>query len=269
MAVAGVVSAPVHADVGGSIAYGYWDVDGGDSTMGGVIVLNGSGEATTNGGSTVYGNVSLSSSGQELGNWGGSMGLTGVVVGIKGDFGNVSLGDGGSGAHLGQLAGDRWDVTDGARYRHAIGYTNSFEGITFRVTSDPSSDDATTPLVDESGVNSFGLQGTFGGVTVGFGQEDDDSVIGASMSFGDIGLAIHQVSWDATDDTSLAIKVSYSAGAVSASYVTDTMDDADITKSQLDVSYDLGGGAAIKLRNRAADVGGGTEYTRILLSVGF
>ena len=273
MAVAGVVSAPVHAGVSGSMAYGYWDkgdtieldptdplfgtvIAVGDSMMGGILVLSASGESTTNGGSTVYGNFSLSASGQELGNWDGSYGSTGVVVGIKGDFGNISLGDGGSGAHLGQLAGDRMDVTRGDNYRHAIGYTNSFEGITIRATSDPS----------ETGENTFGLQGVFGGVTVGFGKEADDTVIGAAMSFGDIGLAIHSTDWDAINESSLAIKVSYSAGDLSASYQTEDLDG--YVKSQLDVSYSLGGGAAVSLRNRADDSDSG-EYTRILLSTSF
>lgn len=264
MAVAGVVAGPVSADVGGSAAMGYWDNPNGEAAVGSILVLNMSGETTTNGGSTVYGNVSLSASGQEVG-VGSTLATTGSVVGIKGDFGNVSFGDGGSGAHLAQFAGDRHDVTQTARYRHAIGYTNSFGDITFRVTMDPGEDNVATP-VDE-GYTSMGVQGTFGPVTVGYGMEADDSVFGAKMSFGDFGLAMHQTDWDDIDDTSLAIKVSYSAGDISASYQTE--DKADVVRSQLDVSYDLGGGAAISLRNRASDVPADGEYTRVLLSVGF
>lgn len=269
MAVAGVVSAPAFAGVGGSAALGYWGSDDyndgtakvGEAMVGGVLVLNASGEAQTNGGATVYGSMSLSASGQENG-VGSTLATTGTVVGIKGGFGNISIGDGGSGAHMGQLAGDRYDVTDGGRYRHSFGYTNTFGPITMRATTD----------LSDTGVDTFGLQGVFGGVTVGVGTEDEDTVIGAAMSFGDVSLAIHSTSWDASNDDSLAIKVSYSAGDVSASYQTETMDDADTTKNQLDVSYNLGGGAAISLRNRDQDATGTSiysNYTRILLSVGF
>ncbi len=98
------------------------------------------------------------------------------------------------------------------------------------------------------------------------------------MSFGDLGLAIHATDFDAASvtgfgaDDSIAIKISYSAGDLSMSYVTETLDTADTTRTQLDVSYDLGGGAAVKLRSRDDDAAATTEwshYNRLLLSVGF
>ncbi len=269
MAVAGAVAGPAQAGISGSLAMGYWDYSDADTTndskVGAVYVINVAGEAQTNAGATVYGSLSLSGSDQEIGT-GATVTTTGGVVGIKGGFGNVSIGDGGSGAHYGQFAGDRFDVTQGARYRHAIGYTNTFGPVSVRVTTDPS----------EDGENSFGIKGTFGMVTVGAGQEGDDTTIGASASLGAFGLAIHSTSWDAAstsgvaaDDTSLAIKASYSAGDLSASYQTESLDDGDNTRGQLDIAYDLGGSTAVKLRHRTDDVTDSNEYTRLLLSISF
>ncbi|MDH5353184.1 MAG: porin [Gammaproteobacteria bacterium] len=278
MAVAGVVSAPAFAEVSGFGSMGIKMTDSAgvsDTQVVGIFGLNASGEAQTNGGSTVYGNLSLTySNGEVYGTTGADFTTTGAVVGIKGDFGNIHLGDGGSGIHLAQLAGDRMDVSVGGRTRNSIGYTNSFGDITFRVTSDPSESNGVTasggiPVsLDAEGTTSVGIQGTFSGVTVGFGQEEDDSTVGAAMSFGDIGLAIHSTSWDLVDDSSVAVKLSYSAGDVSASFQTESFSDIDYDRSQIDVAYSLGGGASVKFRSRMDD-DEANEYTRIMLGLNF
>ncbi len=273
LAVAGAVSAPAFADVGGFGGMGLKATDDGtnsDTQVIGIFGLNASGETQTDGGSTVYGNLSLTSSNGEMhGQNGGNFSVTGAVVGIKGDFGNLFLGNGGSGVHYAQLAGDRFDVSDSDRTKNAIGYDNTFGAISFRVTSDPSDSNGETVIGAGEGTTSVGLQGVFGGVTVGVGQEEDDTTVGASMGFGDIGLAIHSTQWDVADDDSLAIKISYSAGAVSAYYMTETMDGTDNTRGQLQIGYSLGGGAALTLRNRTDDLVDANEYTRLMLSLGF
>lgn len=274
LAVAGVVAAPMaaQAEIGGYAQIGYWDktVDG--PSLGGIIGITMSGEATTDGGSTVYGFVSLTASGQDIG-VGSPLATTGSVVGIKGDFGNISFGDGGSGAHLAQFAGDAHDVTVSARYRHSFGYTNTFGDIKFRVTQDISDDwdKSLGSPGDQEGATTVGVQGTFGGVTVGFGQEDEDTVVGAKMSFGDISLAIHSTDWDNGDDSTPAIKVSWSSGRTSLSYFTEdrTIGGVDNTRTQIDGSYSLGGGASVKLRVRTDDLNDGREYTRLMLAISF
>ncbi len=273
LAVAGAVSVPAFADVSGFGSMGLKATDDGttsDTQIVGIFGLATSGETQTDGGSTVYGNLSLTSSNGEMhGRTGADFSVTGAVVGIKGDFGNIFLGNGGSGVHYAQLAGDRFDVSDSDRTKNSIGYDNTFGNISFRVTSDPSESNGETVIGAGEGTTSIGIQGVFGGVTVGVGQEEDDTTVGAAMSFGDVGLALHTTSWDVADDSSLAIKVSYSAGAVSAYFMTETMDDADVTRSQLQVGYSLGGGASVTFRSRMDDATEANEYTRILLGMSF
>ncbi len=270
MAVAGVVAAPVQADIGGSLGMGILSGDVVDQVYG-ILVLNMNNEVMTDSGMTVYGNLSLSYDSPEPGNFNGAFAFTGLVVGIKGDFGNVHIGDGGSGVHLAQFAGDRFDVSQGGRYRHAIGYTGNFGGITVRATQDPN-DGGPAATTDED-YTTFGIKGTFAGVEVGFGQEDEDTTIGARYGMGDWSFAVHSTEWDdatipvsGSDDSSIALKVGWSGGMVSASFQTEELNDR--TKSQIDAAYNLGGGAAVKLRIRMDDVDSG-EYTRLLLTVGF
>jgi hypothetical protein len=269
LAVVGAFSTSVQAGVSGFAGFGYWsnpdatDADNANAKtrINGLFGLNMSSSVETDGGSTVYGNVSLTKSGgrapmaQSTQLW-----ITGAHVGIKGAFGDVFLGNGGSGASHGQFAGDRHDVTINGRRNESVGYRNTVGPASFTVTMDPAKD----------GVSSMGVSGTFSGVTVGFGKEDKDTVVGAKMAFGAIGVALHKTTWDNGDDSGPAIKVSYSAGAISASYQTEsrTTGGVDNVRSQIDAAYSLGGGAAVKLRNRANDANT-SQYTRILLTTSF
>jgi hypothetical protein len=261
MAIASVVSAPAYAAVGGFGSMGIKSSDAvgvaGGTEIIGIFGLNASGSTETNGGSTVYGNLSLTSSNAEMsGQSGANFFVTGTVVGIKGGFGDVFFGNGGSGVHMAQLAGDRHDVSQGGRTRNGVGYQNSFGPVSLRVTTDPS----------DSGVSSMGVQGQVAGITVGVGMEDKDTTVGASMGFGAMSVAVHSTTWDAPSDTSVAVKLSYAAGDVSASFQTETL--ASNTKSQIDASYALGGGASVKLRSRMDDTKTG-EYTRVMLGMSF
>jgi hypothetical protein len=269
LAVVGAFSTSVQAGVSGFAGFGYWtnpdaaDTNNSDAKtrISGLFGLNMSSSVETDGGSTVYGNVSLTHSNQRAPQ-AKTIGLfvTGAHVGIKGAFGDVFLGNGGSGASHGQFAGDRHDVTINGRRNESMGYRNTVGPVSFTVTSDPAKD----------GVSSMGLSGTFSGVTVGYGKEDEDSVIGAKMDLGAIGLALHKTTWENGDDSGPAIKVSYSAGAMSASYQTEsrTSGGMDNVRSQLDAAYSLGGGAAVKLRHRTNDADSG-QYTRVLLTTSF
>jgi hypothetical protein len=262
MAIASVVSAPAYAAVSGFGNMGIKSTTAvgaaGGTEVIGIFGLNANGSVATNGGSTVYGNLSLTSSNAEMvGQTGANFFVTGAVVGIKGGFGDVFFGNGGSGVHMAQLAGDRHDVSQGGRTRNGIGYQNSFGDVSFRVTTDPSN----------NGVASMGVQGKFSGVTVGVGSEDKDTTVGASMGFGAMSVAVHSTTWDAPSDTSVAVKVGYSAGDVSASFQTEDL--AGNVRSQIDASYALGGGATMKLRSRTDDASAAGEYTRLMLGLSF
>jgi len=277
MAIAGVISAPVHAAghsespaIGGFGQMGVKSTDAAGTEIIGIFGITASGSTETNGGSTVYGNLSLTSSNAEMaGQNGSNFTVTGAVVGIKGGFGDVFLGNGGSGVHLAQFGGDRQDVSQGNRTRNGIGYQNSFGDLKVRVTTDLSDDNSSATGLQE-GVNSMGVQYTVSGITLGAGTEGDDTTIGAKMSFGDIGVAVHSTSWDVAaadgDTGSLGMKLSYSSGDVSASYQAETFGGR--SKSQIDAAYSLGGGVSLKLRSRMDDVASG-EYTRLMLAMGF
>jgi hypothetical protein len=263
MAIAGVVSAPAYAGVSGFGNMGLKSTDAADTEVVGIFGLNANGSVETNGGSTVYGNLSLTSSNAEMsGQSGANFFVTGTVVGIKGGFGDIFLGNGGSGVHMAQLAGDRHDVSQGNRTRNAVGYQNSFGDVSFRVTSDMSKSNGTT-----AGVTSAGVQFKVAGITVGAGMEDADTTVGASMGFGAMSVAVHSTTWDVVSDSSVAVKLGYSAGDVSASFQTEDL--AGNVKSQLDASYALGGGATVKLRSRMDDAGAAGEYTRVMLGLSF
>ena len=187
---------------------------------------------------------------------------------------------------MAQFAGDRFDVSDGKRYRQGFGYTGDFGGITVRATSDPSDDNGTIPAdptatppvlqQDVEGVTTFGIKGTFAGFEVGYGQEDEDVTIGVRYGMGDWTFAAHATEWDLAtttqaqaapgEDSSVALLVGWSGGNWSASYQTEELNNR--TKSQFDGAYNLGGGAALKLRVRMDDIDA-DEYTRLLLTVGF
>ncbi len=286
LAVAGAVSAPAYAEFGGSINLGYKSTPATDEIVTGGIILNYNGEVQTNGGSTVYSNVSYSHSGNDFQGKNDTI-ITGAVVGIKGGFGNISLGDGGNGGNYAEFADDNFDSTNG--HKESIGYANEFGPVSILITYDPTDvardiawgdgeDQNTIEYADT--VLTYGAKVDIGPVTLGasnasYGSDLDIMIFGAEAGFGDFGVAAHMASYDndANKPTNTAIELKWASGDFSAAFASHTLDyddstQDDNTRNEINIGYALGGGASINFRHRDDDAGT-WEYDRIVLATSF
>jgi hypothetical protein len=202
-----------------------------------------------------------------------------VYVGVKGGFGDLRVGEIPLAVEYGQVANDIFDVGD--EINGGISYTGSFGPVGLIANYSPA------PNQDAMGV---GVKFGMGGFNIGLGAEDRDEKMNASagVSFGYAGASIGLHYWtkeaeeavagaaQADDLTSIAAKVGYDFGAISAAltYATQT-DDGGVDESaiRLDLGYGLGGGMEISTRITAAtdDNNGDNDQTdwRIQLAKSF
>merc|ERR1712129_215001 len=103
-------------------------------------------------------------------------------------------------------------------------------------------------------------------MTFGLGVEERDFTLGAKTKLGGLTAAFHVTKWEdevesgygTSADHSLAVQLTYKTGNLEMSYQGESLDSQ--LKSQVDVSYDLGGGTSVKFRSRADDLKS-AEYT--------
>ncbi|MEE9321823.1 MAG: porin [Granulosicoccus sp.] len=267
VAIAGIAAAPMIAtadttlsgDVQLQIKGSDADGDAGDAQIAAGDVLFGLvAEHELNSGLTGYGSLRFDY--DALSNAGGSAvdaagdavkgGPSGdsVYVGVKGGFGDLRVGEIPLAVEYGQVANDIFDV--GAEINGGISYTGSFGPVGLIANYSPA------PNQDAMGV---GVKFGMGGFNIGLGAEDRDELMNASagVSFGYAGASIALHYWTmeaaagADDLTSIAAKVGYDFGDVSAAltYATQTDDGAvDESAIRLDLGYGLGGGMEISTR---------------------
>jgi len=216
---------------------GKWTMSGDDST------LNIAATDTLANGLTGYGNYRLDSGLAETGTTGDA-----IHIGVKGDFGDVRIGNVPNAIEYGQMAGDI--LSDiGSAQDGGMSYTNAFGGVTLGLNFSPSQNQDTVGA---------GIKFSAGGFSVGLGAGDQNDAsrlsIGASYALGGITLAAHLGDLDTHEV--LALKASGSAADFTwgITYAANQADGADVggagddNKVRLDLGYGLGGGWGVSAR---------------------
>ncbi len=180
------------------------------------------GATTDLGFGTGYGNMRLDAEGPNV------VEGDAIKVGVKGDFGDVSLGDVGSAVGKGLLGGDLLDEATGCSA--CLAYTNSFDGLGLKVAADPAGNYQT--LADDGSVAnkgkdwgvSVGVDYSISGVALGAGtyQRGDDSwtAVGAGYNLNGIALGVSYEMIEGTGATDLTGEDEASNIGASAYYTT-------------------------------------------------
>jgi len=231
----------------------------------GDVRLNIAASQETSTGSTVFANYRLDADGLS----GTALTADSVKVGVKADFGTITLGNNDAATALAEFAGDM-DV-DPSPSIPSVVYTNSFDAVTVAAGISPDGDaDATT----------VGVQFAADAFTAGFGMVASDkigdySMVGASVPFGDFGFGITTGTvgtGPSTDADYTAFKVSWASGDISASFQSETTDlgaGMDGATNQIDVAYALSSNASIKFRNYDDSDDSTAAFNRVGLSLAF
>lgn len=235
---------------------GKWTMSGDDST------LNIAATDTLSNGLTGYGNYRLDS-----GLSGTDTGGDSIHIGVKGDFGDIRIGEVPSAIEYGQMAGDILRDVSPAQ-NGGISYTNSFGGVTLGLNASPGGNQSSFGAGVKFSAGGFGI-----GIGAGAqGFNDDPALsVGASYALGGVTLAGAYKSYEtttaaSTDDAgvvtpqstaefeSIGLKASFSVGDIGMglTYEAD-QGDQDEDKIRLDASYGLGGGWGTSARVNVTD----------------
>ncbi|OED38035.1 hypothetical protein AB833_21255 [Chromatiales bacterium (ex Bugula neritina AB1)] len=204
-----------------------------------------------------------------------------IHVGIKGDFGDIRVGEVPDATGFGQVAGDVGGAAissdiDGENF--GISYTGTFSGVTVGLNWSPegSSDRVAAGVKFSAGGFGFG---------VGVGNEGDggddtaedrtEMSVGATYGIGGGSLALAYKDFD-NDRETISAKGSYGFGKTSVS-LTFEMEAGDVneddTSLRFDASYDLGSSMNISTRINVfsddSDSSGDVTNYRVLLTKAF
>lgn len=213
------------------------------------------------------------------GNWRADLGLANdgvgqadnIHIGVKGDFGDLRVGEVPDALEYGQVAGDMYDIGGEER---GISYTGTFGSATVGLNWSP----VGTMNGDKAGGGSdkiaAGVKFNAGGFGIGLGfgdvNEETRISVGATYKIGgaSIGLAFKDFDNDAQ---TVGAKIGWGIGKTSLAltYEGQQGDASDDSKIRFDAGYDLGGDLNISTRvnllDSATDV---TDY-RVMLAKSF
>jgi len=230
---------------------GKWNFNGDDST------LNIAATDTLSNGWEGYANYRLDSALSGSGTAGDS-----IHIGVKGDFGDIRIGEVASALEYGQMAGDiltdigktEWDTGESSGAVDAgVSYTNTFGGTTVGLAWSPGGNQDRL----EAGVK-FSAAGF--GIGLGFGQVDNSATtddtetrmsVGASYAIGGVTVAAALKDFDGFE--TIGAKLSGTAGDIGWGLTYEANQDTDDDKIRLDASYGLGGGWGVSTRINVTD----------------
>lgn len=243
LVLAGVAAAPMaqaEVTLSGSIGInlGSSDADGAELTFSGDdSTLNLAASHEMSNGLTGYGNYRLDGA-----LTGSTPATDNLWLGMKGDFGDIRIGEVPDASEYGQVAGDIMEDIGGENA--GLSYTGSFGSATVGVNWSPEGN------TDRFGAGAKFTAGGFG-IGLGFGGVGDDSVISAGASFGLGGASVAVAYKDFDNDkATIGAKASWAVNGISLglTYEGDIGDADDDNKIRLDAGYDLGGGMSISTR---------------------
>ncbi len=193
-----------------------------------------------------------------------------IHLGMKGDFGDIRIGEVPDAIEYGQMAGDIMKDIGGEE--RGISYTGTFGGATIGLNWSPVgtlNGDNAGGGSDKIGIGAKFSAGGFG-IGVGVGDVNEATVmsVGASYSISGVSLALAFKDDDA--EQYLSAKAGWSLGAVSMGLTYEGMQDVgDDTKIRFDAGYDLGDGYRISTRVNMLDADTDVTDYRLLLSADF
>ncbi len=209
------------------------------------------------------------------GNYRSDFGLTGsagagdnIYVGVKGDFGDLRMGEVPDALEYGQVANDI--LTDIGGENAGLSYTGSFGSATVGLNWSPA---------NNSDKIAAGVKFNAGGFGIGLGFADADDTTrfsaGATFSFAGASVGVAMKDFD-NDASAISAQASWSAGDVSLGLTYEVEDGdangsngADESKIRFDAGYDLGGDMNISTRVNVLDGDADTTDYRVLLSKSF
>lgn len=227
-----------------------------------------------NSGLTGYGNYRTDFG---LSNGGGGDGDN-IHVGIKGDFGDIRIGEVPDAIEFGQVAGDA--LTDIGGEERGISYTGSFGSATLGLVWSPVGTQNGAKAGGGSDRIGAGLKFGIGGFSVGVGAgnvgDDTRMSVGASFALGGASVGVAFKDFD-NDNSAVGAKASWGAGDLSLALTFEQEDgdpngsgSADDSVIRFDAGYDLGGDFNVSTRVNMleSDNGDLTSY-RIMFAKSF
>lgn len=176
---------------------------------------------------TGYGNIRLDADNLgESGNDDADFDADSVKVGIKGDFGDISIGDVGSAVGKGLLGGDLYDSAPGCN--ECIAYSNTFSGLGFKAAFHPAGNFAGT-RVDVAGVEGVEAVAAIPAteteaavpaveaveaVEETYYPKGKDAAISVGVDYTISGVALGAGMWSHGDDSWTAIGAGYSLNGI-------------------------------------------------------
>lgn len=191
-----------------------------------------------------------------------------ITAGLRGDFGDIAIGEVTKVASMGELANDMHGFNEDSE-RH-LGYTNSFGPVSLAVTYSPE---------DSQDQTGLGLQYSAGGLTLGLGYDtgkigdeflaDEAGVIvGAKYAFGAHSIAVHHGSRDTFEVT--AVEGGFGFGDWGLTLTYSTLEDvSDIFR--INLSRDLAKAISWGIRYETTSPvdGEDTSFLRTTLALSF
>lgn len=233
---------------------------------------------------TGYGNIRMD--GDSLGD--SSFVPDAVKVGVKGDFGDVSLGDVGSAVGKGLLGGDLYDSAPGCN--ECLAYSNTFSGLGFKAGFHPAGNfqstnaDGSVKKGKDAGIT-VGVDYSINGIALGAGTKTrgDDSwtAIGAGYNLNGIDLGISYEMMDGAADademTNIGAKAYYGVNDWNFGiklYKLAGKDDDIESKIRLEATKSLSDSMSVNFRvdsltDDATDGAGDKVSYRVLVSKTF
>ena len=204
---------------------------------------------------TGYGNVRIDFDGNNV------TGPSDVTkVGLKGDFGDISLGDVGSAVGKGLLGGDLFDSAPGCSA--CVAYTNSFSGLGLKVALEPGGNPG--GVGEDWGMSIGADYSIAGGITLGAGtysrDEDSWTAVGAQYSANGLTAGISYEMFEGALSTDQTGEDEGSNIGASAYYTVDTWtfggklyklagDENDVgTKIRVEATKKLGDTVSVNFR---------------------
>jgi predicted porin len=202
------------------------------------------------------------------GNWRADFGLSNagpgagdnIHVGIKGDFGDIRIGEVPDALEYGQVAGDI--LADIGGEERGISYTGSFGSATVGVNWSPANDSDKIAAGVKFNAGGFGIG-------LGFADADDTTRLSAGASFSFAGASVGVAFKDFDGEETISAKAGWGAGDLSLALTYEAQQQGDDSKIRFDAGYDLGGDMSISTRVNVLDSDTDLTDYRILFAKSF
>lgn len=162
------------------------------------------------------------------------------TAGVKGAWGDLSIGSTTDLTDWGQYGNDIYDVGHTFE-RGSLGYVRDFGGMKLGIGYTPGQNVANQVgnVGDTDSILGVGLEIAAGAYTIGFNTQDAETTLGIKGLLGNIEFGLHYIDVDGAADEIIGFKIAGKSGAIDLALSYNGQGDEDETR--LDVAYPIAG----------------------------